>query len=64
MQPFGKLPPSYIYPMMLLVIGAWMSGRALVRPFVTPFAFDVMGAVGLALTMCAVVVSEVTRRES
>jgi hypothetical protein len=64
MRDFGKIPPEYIYPMMLLCIGALMIGRSLVRPFITPFANDALGACGLALTMCAVVLNEIIQGES
>lgn len=63
MRDFGKIPPEYVYPMLLLCVGAWMIGRSLVLPFITPLAADVMGACGLALTLCAITI-DATRGES
>jgi hypothetical protein len=61
MNRFDKIPPEHIYTMMLCVVGAWMIGRSLVLPFISPFAGDVMGACGLAMTLCAIVIGEITR---
>lgn len=45
----------YAHLMMLCVVSVWMVGQCLILPYVAPWMGDVLGACGLALTMCAVV---------
>lgn len=63
MRLFEQVPPEHQYTMMLFVVFAWMTGRSMVIHYVTPLTADVMGACGLALTMCAIMIGEMTREK-
>lgn len=62
MRDFGKIPPEHFYTVIVLCVVVWMMGRSLVRPFISPFAADVMGATGVAMTMCAIAIDRVVRK--